>query len=317
MIETRPCPLCGSNGPIPIFRPRRSPGPVSKCPKCGMVYVSSIQERKTIIFDGPVVDDLRDPAILTSSKLDDVTGCWEYRLLPQKEAEWPALRANAADALVRIESLLPEKEAVRSILDFGSGWGFFLAAAQERGWETCGLEPLAVSATYARAKFGLNVTTDTLRDDTFPENRFTAITSFQVFEHLPGPRVDLQRLSRMLAPGGVVLVEVPAFDTGSVALLRSHHRHFTQDHINFFSTRTLKRLFESCGLEVAAVYRPSRRISVRYLLSYWGSRLLPRSGEKALSALARTFHVWETILAIQTGDVIAVIGRKPGSGQTP
>jgi len=276
-----------------------------------MVYVSQLRERKSIIFDGPVVGDIQDPAILTSSSVQDVEGCWEYGLLAEKEAEAPALRANAEEVLARMESLLPQQGKARSILDFGSGWGFFLAAARDRGWETLGLEPLAVSAAYARAKFGLKITTDTLRDDTFPPDHFTAIASFQVFEHLPTPRDDLRRLTTMLQPGGVILVEVPLFGTWSGSLLRSRHRHFTQDHINFFTARTLKRLFESCGLEVVAAYRPVRRISVRYLVSYWGSRLLPGPVSKWLGVLARALQVWEAILPIRTGDVIAMIGRKP------
>lgn len=316
MTESRLCPVCDGNAPRLLFVPRRSPGPVSECSHCGMVYVSELGERKSIIFDGPVVGNIQDPAILTSSSVQDVEGCWEYGMLAEKEAEWPALRANAEDVLARMESLLPQHRKPLTILNFASGWGFFLAAARDRGWETLGLEPLAVSATYARAKLGLKITTDTLRDDSFPPDHFAAIASFQVFEHLPTPRDDLHCLTTMLQPGGVILVEVPLYGTWIGSLLRSRHRHFTQDHINFFSARTLKRLFGSCGLQVVAAYRPVRRISTRYLVSYWGSRLLPGPGSRVLGDLAKAFHVWEAILAIRTGDVIAVIGRKPDASSS-
>jgi hypothetical protein len=40
-----------------------------------------------------------DPQLLTSADLRDVAGGWELSMLPAKEAEWPAFRLNATDAL--------------------------------------------------------------------------------------------------------------------------------------------------------------------------------------------------------------------------
>jgi len=185
MASVRSCPICGQQHTRVLFWPRASPGPVSQCLSCGMVYIANIEDSHALIFDGPVTYGQTDPKILTSSNLDDVRDSWEFKLLPDKEVEWPAMRQNAIDALQRIERHVNSSFNERKILDFGSGWGFFLAVAKERGWIPYGLEPLPASAVYARATFGLNITTDTLREDTFPPDFFDAITSFQVFEHLP------------------------------------------------------------------------------------------------------------------------------------
>lgn len=185
MTSIRSCPVCGQQHTRVLYRPKASPGPVSKCLNCGMVYIAIIEDHHALIFDGPVIYGQTDPRILTSSNLDDVRDSWEFKLLPDKEVEWPALRQNAIDTLRRIKPHINRSFNERSILDFGSGWGFFLAVAKEHGWTTYGLEPLPASAVYARATFGLNITTDTLRENTFPPDFFDVITSFQVFEHLP------------------------------------------------------------------------------------------------------------------------------------
>lgn len=68
----RACPLCASDQPVFLYRPARAPGPVSRCSVCGMVYVSTVQEARGLIEDGPVWAG--DSRILTSSNLEEVLG---------------------------------------------------------------------------------------------------------------------------------------------------------------------------------------------------------------------------------------------------
>jgi len=253
-----------------------------------------------------VLDNL-DPNVLASTDLRDIAGCWELSLLPAKAAEWPAFRLNAGDALDRIEQYV---QPPGRLLDFGCGWGFFLGVASERGWEPYGLDPLPGHAVHARAKFGATAVTDILRDDTFPPDYFDAITAFQVFEHLPDPAGDLARLHRMLKAGGVILIEVPNIDTWGVRLLGPRHRHFVQDHLTFFSARTLALLLEKHGFEVLSSYHPGRHMTVRHLVADWGGRYLPKPVVSATEALARQLGVWERVIPVNLGDIATVIARK-------
>ena len=273
-----------------------------------MVYIAPIEDSRALIFDGPVADDVQR-RLLTSSNMQDIADCWELSMLPAKEAEWPALRENAVDHLERIERYLPKDQ--RSILDFGCGWGFFLAAAKERGWQTHGIEPLPGHAVHARAKFGLEVITDTLHEDTYPASTFNAITAFQVFEHVPDPSGDIAKLCHMLASGGVMLVEVPNIETRTVGLLKGKHRHFTLDHLNFFSAKTLGNLLQRQGLNVLCSYKPTRRMSYRHLVNFWGGRVLPRPVTHAAQAMSQRLGLWEKSLSVNLGDIVAVLAQKP------
>jgi SAM-dependent methyltransferase len=312
MMQTkhRVCPVCSGDDTNNLFKPKASPGPVVQCKICGMVYVADIVDDHALIETGPVLGE-RDDRLLTSSNLADIEGTWEMQLLPQKEQEWSALRINAVEAFSWIERYSQGAGQPFRFLDFGSGWGFTLLAAKEKGWELYGIEPLPACSVYARAKTGATVITDVLRDNMFPPETFNAITSFQVFEHLPDPAGDLKKLYTMMAKGGVMLIEVPNIDTWTISVLRDKHRHFVQDHLNFFSKESLSKLLSNAGFEVVDSYRPARKMTVRHLTETWGGRYLPKPIVKAANSAVASLNWRDKIIAVNIGDIVSVVARKP------
>lgn len=275
-----------------------------------MAFVSCIEDSHALIFDGPVMHGVPDNGLLASSSLDAVPDCWLLTHLKDKRPEWPALQKNAFEALDRIERLATVSPGRRRLLDVGSGWGFFLAAARQRGWTPYGLEPLLAQAAYARATFGLEIVTDTLHKDTFRPDSFDVVTSFQVFEHLPHPREAIECLGEALRPGGLVLIEVPNFNTWTMKVLGSRHRHFVEDHLNFFSVDTLGRLLVQGGFEILEHGPTARWMSVRHLVSQWCPRYLPAAGAQALRRALERTRLWEQMLRVSVGDIIYVVARK-------
>jgi 2-polyprenyl-3-methyl-5-hydroxy-6-metoxy-1,4-benzoquinol methylase len=304
--QSRHCPICHHQNYDLLYQPAKSPGPVVRCQNCGLIYVSTILSAKAIIQDGPVgVQPESDLA--HSSEISDLEGCWEYDLLPDKLEEKPVIRINALDALSHIHAY---RKPPGRILDFGCGWGFFLDVAQENGWEAFGLEPLPGHATYARANFNATIITDILREDTFPEKYFDIVTSFQVFEHLPTPCEDLKRLHKMMKQDGIVMIEVPNIDTWSVKLLGKRHRHFVQDHLNFFSKDTLAQMLEQNGFKVLETYYPKRQMSYQHLVNTWGKRILPNGIQSSLFSLVDRAGLSKKTLKMGIGDIVMVIGQK-------
>lgn len=301
-----PCALCSSWDHQVLYRPAHSPGPVVRCRRCGLVYVSPRRRCQALILDGPVLGD--QPAHLRWSRnLGDIESSWELPLLRNREAEYAALRLNSEDVLSRLSRLIGK---AGRLLDFGCGGGFFLGTAKELGWEAYGLEPLAGHAVYARARFGVRVVTDTLRENSFPMAFFDAITALQVFEHLPDPLGDLQKLTQFLKPGGAILIEVPNVETWSVQLFGARHRHFVQDHLYFYSPKTLAKMLVECDLEVMHVYYPSRRMTVRHLLVDWGGRSWPSWLARLVAGAVRQAGGLDKIISVNVGDIVAIIGKK-------
>lgn len=270
-----------------------------------MVFISEPKDEHALIYEGPVQGGY--PREWTeASDLSLLDKCWELPLIQRAEAEETGKRANAHAFLNLIESRYPHRGR---LLDIGTFCGFFLAAARSRGWSVVGLEPLVGPSIYARGRFGVDVVTDTLRWDTFSRESFDVITSFQVFEHLPYPDEALSIAYGLLKPGGLFVLEVPNIDHWSVRLLGKRHRHFVQDHLNFFSRATLAKFLSGKGFEDVSVTNSSRSLSLAALLT-WGPRLL------GLERTWRTGHGssrWldEKVVTLSSGDVIVGFATRP------
>jgi SAM-dependent methyltransferase len=142
-----------------------------------------------------------------------------------------------------------------AILDVGCGDGQLLAKLRRPGWRLAGLEPDAACAERVRARLGIDVRRGVLRDRLF-DPPFDVVTMVHVLEHVPDPAGDLLEVRRLLGPGGVLIVEVPACDSYGFALAR--HRWFGLDlprHLTHFSTATLRRIVERAGFRVRDLHR--------------------------------------------------------------
>lgn len=298
----RACPVCKQNTSDYWFRPSDSPGPVVRCKGCGFVYVNPIQTTKTLIQEGPELGDYPD-YLLESSNLEHIEGSWEQPIIEGYLRELAAKEANARDALAHITSLAKNPG---TLLDFGCFCGVFLNVASQAGWECYGIEPLVMPAIYARGHFGLRVVTDILRDETYPPEFFDVVTSFQVFEHLIDPEPELDKIRRILRPGGLLVLEVPNIDTIMIKLLRSRHRHFVQDHVSFFSEKTLSLLLGRMGFQVRKVYYPARLMSFEHFI--WWLEKYSRIFNRVTPLLRRRFL--ESKFRVNLGDIVTVIAQK-------
>lgn len=245
--------------------------------------------------------------LLRSENPADFGDCWELTQFPSKVAEQATLQANAHAALERIHRYI---EPPGRILDFGCGWGFFLASAKAIGWEAFGIDPLPAHSARARS-IGLTVVTDTLQIDTFPAEAFDVITAFQVFEHLLNPLEELEKLYRFLRPGGILLIEVPNIETWGVKLMGNRHRHFVKDHVTFYSAATLQMMLRMSGIEPTETYLPTRRMTVRHLTDAWLAKYLPGSITSMIRRISSRMQFRDRAVGCNIGDIVAVIGQKP------
>ncbi len=299
----RACPVCVDDRYKPLFRSTQSPGPISSCAGCGFIYVNPIETTKALIREGPVLGDY--PAILLeSADLGDIQGTWEQPIIEQHLRELPAKKINAADALAHINTY---SEGKGKLLDIGCFCGVFLNTVSDAGWDCHGIEPLVAPSIYARAAFDLPVITDTLRENTYPKDYFDVVTAFQVFEHLIRPDLEISIIHRILKPRGLLVIEVPNIDTLAAKILAGRHRHFTQDHVSFFSAHTLQIFLERFNFRVREIYYPSRVMSVQHF-SNWLRAYNRKLGDLMLKHLPknfldRTFH-------ISIGDIVTVLSEK-------
>lgn len=299
----RICPICKESDYTEWYQPPQSPGPVVQCKGCGFVYINPVQTAQGLIEEGPVLGD-RPAHLLTSSDLTDIQGSWEEPVIANHMKEFDAKKINSQDALNYIHRLRPQRG---KILDVGCFCGVFLSAAKDNGWDCYGVEPLVMPAIYARARFGLKVVTDTLRENTYPTDFFDVVTAFQVFEHLVHPEKEIDKLHKFIEPGGLLLIEVPNIETITVKILRAKHRHFVQDHVSFFSADTLGKLLEQRGFQIKKIYYPTRVLSVKHFI-WWLGKYVPKFSNMIARLLPRS--LLNKPIHINLKDIVAVIAEK-------
>lgn len=151
------------------------------------------------------------------------------------------------------ESNLPE--GCRSVLDIGSGPGYFLLHGKNRGWKTIGIEPSAQAAAHSR-KIGLEII-----EGFFTEKVAVSLDTFDVvhvsdvLEHVPDPRGFLRLVRERLNPQGLVCIVVPNDYNPFQNILRKvcGYRPWwvaPPHHINYFDLNSLSRLLSANGFEV-------------------------------------------------------------------
>ena len=173
----------------------------------------------------------------------------DYLERAAEDEAWAKL--GFTDRLDTLEALLLPDQ--RRLLDIGSGPGYFLKAARERGWHAEGIDPSAQAVAHARA-MDIPMTEGPF-DDTQSGHLgpYHAITMTNMLEHVPNPSIMIARAVRCLEPGGLLCVTVPNDYNMLQETLRtadgvSPWWVAPPHHLNYFSFASLARLLTSHGL---------------------------------------------------------------------
>ena len=214
-------------------------------------------------------------------------------------------RETARRALERIERFASPGH----IVDLGCWVGFLLAEARERGWDPIGVEPSAFASAYARDRLALDVRRADLLTAELPEGRFSAAVMADVIEHLPRPAEALDRVARLLAPGGVLYLALP--DAGSRVARAMGARWWSviPTHVQYFTRASLLTLLRRRGWRPVWAGTAPKAFSVRYYLERIGgySRPAARAAVRAAAAAGVAERMW----APDFRDRMAVVARPP------
>lgn len=286
-----PCNLCGSHDNHP-FCPENGLRLV-QCKRCALVYVS------------PRPDPRELYALYGETYFNnDQSGVVGYSNYLKDEAN---IRKTFAGRLTRLEQFIKRGK----VLDVGCAAGFFLDEAHERGWQVQGLDVSSFAADYAAKRFGFDVRQGSLTEQDYPAGNYDLITLWDVIEHVPDPKAYIQRAAELLRAGGVLALATPDVDSLPARLTGKRWVGYklSEEHVYYFSIRTLRDMLEAAGLDVIDTRHAGKYVTVRLFLNRLGmySPIMAR-----LLALAeRRFKLSERSIYVNPYDIVLMTARKP------
>jgi SAM-dependent methyltransferase len=128
------------------------------------------------------------------------------------------------------------------LLDFGCGTGFNLSFLRDYG-AVCGADRLRPEDGEFRRQDGFPLL-DVERDLAARKGSFHLVTALDVLEHLDDDVRGLRELDSLLAPGGQIVLTVPAYDWlwSGEDVISEHRRRYTRSRV--------VRACQAAGLQV-------------------------------------------------------------------
>lgn len=162
-------------------------------------------------------------------------------------------------ARTRLILALLEQLGVRPparVLDAGCGWGVTLEALEERGYHVVGMDVSRQILEQLDRPGRMLIEADLAQPLPDQAETFDAVLALDVIEHLDDDRGAVERLGRLVRPGGYVVVSVPALPDlfSEFDAIQGHRRRYVPE--------TLRAAFAGTGLNVERVL-------------WWGSLLIP------------------------------------------
>ena len=229
LLTPRACPTCGANAEKPeLAKDHMS---VVRCGVCDLVYVN------------PTFDEDHYQSVYASAEYQEIVrdlgiSSHDYRV-----------RRFGTERVGIMETHLRSRDGQRvRYLDVGCSTGFVVEAARDRGWNATGIDLNPSAVEFGRCR-GLDLRTVALEDAGFPAASFDAISLFDVLEHLLAPVRTLRACIDLLAPGGILFLYVPNYDSASRLLMGSDaHFIWPTHHLNYYTPATLRDFLSRNGL---------------------------------------------------------------------
>lgn len=220
---------------------------VVKCKNCGLFQLSptpTTEADKAFYDAGRQLKNIAEPTGLAALRVNQKNDT-------ERRAEF-------------VRRLLKPKGTV---LDIGSGFGFFLEVMRKNGFRPQGIE---VSA-FAR-RISERVTASKIHDlDLFKQTldeKFDAITLFHVLEHISRPVEFLRRAKTLLKKRGRLVIEVPNLNDALLSACAPYRAFYWQRaHLAYYNSATLRRALKRAGLKISGV-KFVQRYSLQNLMQW-------------------------------------------------
>jgi cyclopropane fatty-acyl-phospholipid synthase-like methyltransferase len=206
------------------------------------------------------------------------------------------------------------------VLDVGCFTGSFLTFLGH-DWQWFGVEP-SIEAGELATRNGITLLGATLADIENGAITFDAIVAIDVVEHLADPLSFFQRTSKMLTPGGVLIILTGNTDALSWRLHKNLYWYCSlPEHVSFFSRGVFDYISRRCGLQAVEQLtmshnRWSLRDRTEQAVKNLGYAAMNRAGGLGVPALRQHFVERRAPTWMAANDHILCALRQRGAAAT-
>jgi SAM-dependent methyltransferase len=204
------------------------------------------------------------------------------------------------------------------VLEVGSAWGWFLEAAERRGAKVRGIEPEIENAELSRQR-GFDIESGFFPADLQNRVPYDMIVFNDTFEHIPNPSLLVAEIQKLLATGGLMVLNLPSSDGAlfRIAIIldalgwhswlnRLWQKGCPSPHVSYFNPSNLRGLVEHrSDLKLVTMF-PLHSVSRDGLMA----RI--RRSHRGARGLMAFLGVWALsfILPILPSDIQVAVFRK-------
>ena len=245
-LESASCPICGP-GPASILRYDFPPYRVVRCSHCGLVFLSP---------------RLTEAAIL---KLYSDQEYYVSEVAGQGYDEYLEVKLNWIKTFTLRLTQIAQHQRPGKSLDIGCGPGFFMEAAQTKGYDVFGLDPSDYIVNIAREKFGERVQKGLIESADYPTEHFDLVVAFDTFEHVYHPLEWLEAVRRVLKTGGLLAITTPNPNSLLAKISGKKWVSFKlPEHVYYWTPETIRQVLAD-GWNIIEINRAGQYASLAFL----------------------------------------------------
>lgn len=169
------------------------------------------------------------------------------------------------------------------LLEVGAGIGCTVKTFERAGFQAEGIDPGGEFLSFSQNRLNAHVQVGDLYD--LPESQsYDAVLLVHVIEHFASPRRAIEKIAKLLKPGGMLYVECPNLE----APFATRRRLFHVAHIHNFVPATLEMLAQACGFTLQQHFGDDQDPNLQMLFR--------RSGESRLQIGEQSYQKTRSVL---------------------
>ena len=138
------------------------------------------------------------------------------------------------------------------LFDLGAGWGHFMLAGKELGYDVYGIE--ISEQPYLYCVNDLKLPVDHVDFFEMDESRqFDIITMWDVLEHIDKAGDFLEKCYKLTKPNSYLFLQVPQIDSYFAKRHQDNWKMMGLDHVNYFGKKTITQILANHGYEVVKI----------------------------------------------------------------